>query len=136
DTAFFAAWSAAASLFPAAPATQPLGTAGGCAAWASGFVGASDRVVGAAGAALPELLMFMGLAATETPLSLAASSPTDTLMAAPPVAQREVVVLHKVEGLSFEQVAEAIGITSTAARIRAHRGYVKLRELLKHLEEA
>jgi RNA polymerase sigma factor (sigma-70 family) len=53
-----------------------------------------------------------------------------------PVSQREVVVLHKVQGLSFEQVAEAIGITSTAARIRAHRGYVKLRSLLKHLEDA
>ena len=57
-------------------------------------------------------------------------------LAALPAAQREVVVLHKVQGLSFEQVAEAIGITSTAARIRAHRGYVKLRSLLKHLEEA
>lgn len=53
-----------------------------------------------------------------------------------PVAQREVVVLHKVQGFSFEQVAESLGITSTAARIRAHRGYVKLRELLKHLEGA
>lgn len=53
-----------------------------------------------------------------------------------PVSQREVVVMHKVQGLSFEQVAEAVGITSTAARIRAHRGYVKLREILKHLEEA
>lgn len=53
-----------------------------------------------------------------------------------PVNQREVVLLHKVEGLSFEQIADAIGITATAARIRAHRGYVKLRSLLKHLEEA
>lgn len=53
-----------------------------------------------------------------------------------PVSQREVVVLHKVQGLSFEQVAEAIGITATAARIRAHRGYVKLRSLLAHLEDA
>jgi RNA polymerase sigma factor (sigma-70 family) len=53
-----------------------------------------------------------------------------------PVSQREVVVLHKVQGLSFEQVAAAIGITSTAARIRAHRGYVKLRSLLAHLDDA
>lgn len=53
-----------------------------------------------------------------------------------PVNQREVVVLHKVQGLSFEQVAAAIGITATAARIRAHRGYVRLRALLKHLEDA
>jgi len=53
-----------------------------------------------------------------------------------PVSQREVVVLHKVQGLSFVQVAEAVGITETAARIRAHRGYVKLRSLLAHLEES
>ena len=53
-----------------------------------------------------------------------------------PVNQREVVVLHKVQGLSFEQIAESIGITATAARIRAHRGYVRLRALLKHLEDA
>jgi RNA polymerase sigma factor (sigma-70 family) len=52
-----------------------------------------------------------------------------------PVNQREVVVLHKVQGLSFEQIAESIGITTTAARIRAHRGYVRLRALLKHLED-
>jgi RNA polymerase sigma factor (sigma-70 family) len=52
-----------------------------------------------------------------------------------PVNQREVVVLHKVQGLSFEQIADSIGITATAARIRAHRGYVRLRELLKHLED-
>ena len=53
-----------------------------------------------------------------------------------PVGQREAVVLHKVQGLSFEQVAEAIGISATAARIRAHRGYVILRTLLAHLEDA
>lgn len=51
-----------------------------------------------------------------------------------PVTQREAVVLHKVQGFSFEQVAESLGITSTAARIRAHRGYEKLRVLLAHLE--
>lgn len=53
-----------------------------------------------------------------------------------PVSQREVVVMHKVQGMSFEQVAAAIGITSTAARIRAHRGYARLRSLLAHLEDA
>lgn len=57
-------------------------------------------------------------------------------LAALPVNQREIVVLHKIEGLTFEEIAEAVGITATAARIRAHRGYVRLRELLKHLEEA
>lgn len=47
-----------------------------------------------------------------------------------PKDQREAVVLHKVEGWSFGEIAAAFGITETAARIRAHRGYEKLRSLL------
>lgn len=53
--------------------------------------------------------------------------------AALPTPQREAVVLHKLHGWSFEQIAQRFGITSTAARIRAHRGYEKLRELLGEL---
>jgi RNA polymerase sigma factor (sigma-70 family) len=44
--------------------------------------------------------------------------------------QRQAVVLHKIEGWSFSEIARAAGITETAARIRAHRGYEKLRQLL------
>lgn len=51
-----------------------------------------------------------------------------------PAQQRECVVLHKLEGLSFEQIAQMLDISETAARIRAHRGYERLRELL--VEEA
>jgi RNA polymerase sigma factor (sigma-70 family) len=47
-----------------------------------------------------------------------------------PAQQRECVVLHKLEGLSFEQIAQMLDISETAARIRAHRGYERLRELL------
>jgi RNA polymerase sigma-70 factor (ECF subfamily) len=50
-----------------------------------------------------------------------------------PAQQREAVILHKVNGLSFEEIAEALDISPTAARIRAHRGYEKLRELLGDL---
>jgi len=50
-----------------------------------------------------------------------------------PPQQREAVLMHKVHGLSFEQIAAALDITPTAARIRAHRGYEKLRELLEGL---
>ena len=53
-----------------------------------------------------------------------------------PAQQREAVILHKLNGWSFEQIAEQLGISMTAARIRAHRGYEKLRSLLGHLEEA
>jgi RNA polymerase sigma factor (sigma-70 family) len=47
-----------------------------------------------------------------------------------PAQQRECVVLHKLEGLSFEQISQMLDISETAARIRAHRGYERLRELL------
>ena len=52
-----------------------------------------------------------------------------------PAAQREAVVLHKVEGLTFEEVAEVLGVTASAARLKAHRGYARLRELLAHLKD-
>lgn len=52
-----------------------------------------------------------------------------------PVSHREAVVLHKVQGLSFDEIAKSLGISSTAARLRAHRGYEKLRELLADVEK-
>lgn len=47
-----------------------------------------------------------------------------------PVQQRECVILHKVEGLSFDEIGRMLEISETAARIRAHRGYERLRALL------
>jgi RNA polymerase sigma-70 factor (ECF subfamily) len=51
-----------------------------------------------------------------------------------PLEQREAVVLHKMQELSFEEIAAALGITVSAAKVRAHRGYHRLRELLAPLE--
>ena len=51
-----------------------------------------------------------------------------------PAPQREAVLLHKVHGFTFEQIAQTLQTTPTAVRIRAHRGYEKLRSLLGHLE--
>ena len=48
-----------------------------------------------------------------------------------PEDQREAVLLNKVEGWSFEEIAALRGISVGAARVRAHRGYEKLRRLLK-----
>lgn len=59
----------------------------------------------------------------------------DAAMDKLPPAQREAVVLHKVQGLSFDEVAQILGVSATAARIKAHRGYEKLRELLAHLKD-
>jgi RNA polymerase sigma-70 factor (ECF subfamily) len=47
-----------------------------------------------------------------------------------PGEQREVIELHWFEGLSFADVAECLGIGKVAAKVRAHRGYVRMRALL------
>lgn len=44
--------------------------------------------------------------------------------------QRAAVVLREVQGWSYREIARSAGITETAARIRAHRGYARLRHLL------
>ena len=51
-----------------------------------------------------------------------------------PENQRTPIVLHRFEGLSFAEIAGVVGATETAVKVRAHRGYEKLRELLAHLE--
>lgn len=48
-----------------------------------------------------------------------------------PEAQREAIVLHRFEGLSFAEIAQHAGVTESAVKVRAHRGYERLRELLK-----
>lgn len=48
-----------------------------------------------------------------------------------PEAMREAIVMHRFEGLSFAEIAEHAGVTESAVKVRAHRGYERLRELLK-----
>ncbi len=50
-----------------------------------------------------------------------------------PEAQREVVRLHRFEGLSFAEIGAALGITEGAAKLRAFRAYERLREALADL---
>ncbi|MBK7580981.1 MAG: RNA polymerase sigma factor [Myxococcales bacterium] len=47
-----------------------------------------------------------------------------------PESQAEVIVLHWLEGLSFPEVAEALGVTVSAVKVRAHRGYAGMRKIL------
>ena len=47
-----------------------------------------------------------------------------------PSAQREVIELHWFEGLPFKEVAEIVGASESAVKVRAHRGYEKLRARL------
>jgi RNA polymerase sigma factor (sigma-70 family) len=47
-----------------------------------------------------------------------------------PADQREVIELHWLAGLSFPELSESIGISVAAAKVRAHRGYLRLRDVL------
>ncbi len=51
-------------------------------------------------------------------------------LAALPEAQREAVVLLKVDGLSVADAAQIAGVTPGALKVRAHRGYEALRRAL------
>lgn len=45
--------------------------------------------------------------------------------------QREVFVLKHVEGLSYEEIARLLGATVGSLKMRMHRAYDRLRELMK-----
>ncbi|MFN3199122.1 MAG: RNA polymerase sigma factor [Bradymonadia bacterium] len=47
-----------------------------------------------------------------------------------PEGQRAVVAMHKLEGRPLAEVAATLGIKEGAARVRAHRGYNRLRARL------
>jgi RNA polymerase sigma-70 factor (ECF subfamily) len=44
--------------------------------------------------------------------------------------QREVIELHWFDGLEFPEVALVVGASVSAVKVRAHRGYVRLRQAL------
>jgi len=52
-----------------------------------------------------------------------------------PEGQRVPIMLHRFEGMSFAEIAESMGLTESAVKVRAHRGYARLRELLAELRE-
>jgi len=55
----------------------------------------------------------------------------DSLVAALPESQREVVTMLKVGGLSLEEVARATSSTVGSVKQKAHRAYERLRKLLQ-----
>src|SRR6202790_2684447 len=70
----------------------------------------------------------------EQPVQAAARNPApafDTLVAALPESQREVVTMLKVGGLTLEEVARATSSTVGAVKQKAHRAYERLRNLLQ-----
>ena len=51
-----------------------------------------------------------------------------------PAQQREVIELHWFEECPYEDIARIVGASVAAVRVRAHRGYERLREILPELE--
>jgi RNA polymerase sigma factor (sigma-70 family) len=50
-----------------------------------------------------------------------------------PPQQREVIELHWFEESPYEEIARIVGASVAAVRVRAHRGYERLREILPDL---
>ncbi|MGQ0508225.1 MAG: RNA polymerase sigma factor [Myxococcaceae bacterium] len=48
-----------------------------------------------------------------------------------PEAHRTAILMHRFQNLSFAEIAEAMELTESAVKVRAHRGYERLRELLQ-----
>jgi RNA polymerase sigma-70 factor (ECF subfamily) len=55
----------------------------------------------------------------------------DELIAVLPPSQREVVSMLKVNGMSLEEVARATASSVGSVKLKAHRAYQKLREVLQ-----
>ena len=58
-----------------------------------------------------------------------------TAVAQLPEAQREVVTLHKFQGLKLSEVAEVVGSSEGAVKLRAHRAYAALKKILEPMLE-
>ncbi len=48
-----------------------------------------------------------------------------------PAGQRDVILMHWFDEMSFPDVAEVLGLSVSAVKVRAHRGYKVLRGLLE-----
>ena len=89
----------------------------------------------------PAMLSELAPAVPDLDPALAMSDPNvaravDEALQQLPQEQREAVLLHKLQGLSFPEIASALGTTVGAAKVRAHRGYQRLKVLLAAWENA
>ncbi len=48
-----------------------------------------------------------------------------------PARQREVLVLHQMEGLSYREIADLLDVSESTARVHGHAGREALRQKLK-----
>jgi RNA polymerase sigma factor (sigma-70 family) len=54
----------------------------------------------------------------------------ETALATLPEDSRTVVVLRDIEGLSTKEVADVLGVTETAVKVRLHRAHTRLRAMI------
>ena len=52
-----------------------------------------------------------------------------------PKGQRDVIVMHWFEDRTFAEVAQTLGLSTSAVKVRAHRGYKALRQVLQANDE-
>jgi RNA polymerase sigma-70 factor (ECF subfamily) len=75
-------------------------------------------------------------ARTRTPEQVVSAHQTDDIiqkaLARLPLDYREVIVLKHIEELSYDEIADILGVSTTALKVRAHRG----REMLKQVLES
>jgi RNA polymerase sigma-70 factor (ECF subfamily) len=50
-----------------------------------------------------------------------------------PESQRAVIHLHRYEGMTFAEIAQVLGTTPGAIKLRAFRGYERLRKMLERV---
>jgi RNA polymerase sigma-70 factor (ECF subfamily) len=65
------------------------------------------------------------------PAALEPAGDFQSLIAALPPSQREVITMLKVTGMSLEEVARATASTVGSVKLKAHRAYTKLRSVLR-----
>lgn len=69
------------------------------------------------------------VARTEPPAT-AARLDVHRALASLPDDQRQAIELHWLAGLTFPEVAKAVGASLSAVKVRAHRGYARMRDTL------
>jgi RNA polymerase sigma-70 factor (ECF subfamily) len=67
--------------------------------------------------------------------TLADRSTVERLLAELPRAGREVLILHHLLGLSFEEVGQILGLATGTAKVRAHRAIKALRQKIEEQQD-
>jgi len=71
------------------------------------------------------------LVAINSDLSLTLINALDKI----PIDQRIIVELKSIEGRSHKEIADFLGISVTAAKVRLHRAHQRLRDILEEVEK-